>query len=184
MQRDSLAADTLCQQGFGKTPFQLHRKVLPCRIRSKLVTFRLREGAEPGFVAANAVVNEWLGRQPGFLSRHLARKPDGEWIDMVMWDEQFGRLERRRARFSRSWARAKPCWPSIPTPWSCPTPPSVCRSLPDLQSGLWRRWRQAHNLAFPFEGFPMTHAPVRTPSSMSWPSTPSMARICNRASSP
>ena len=52
----------------------------------ELVTFRLREGSEPGFVAANAVVNEWLGRQPGFLSRHLARKPDGEWVDMVMWE--------------------------------------------------------------------------------------------------
>jgi len=51
----------------------------------EVVTFRLLPDREAGFVAANTVVNDWLARQPGYISRQLARKPDGEWIDVVLW---------------------------------------------------------------------------------------------------
>lgn len=52
----------------------------------ELVTFRLAQGTVAGFVAANDTVNQWLKRQPGFLSRHLAEKEDGSFVDLVLWD--------------------------------------------------------------------------------------------------
>jgi len=54
----------------------------------ELVTFAIFEDAEPGFLAANAAVNDWLRRQPGFLSRQLVRKDDGGWIDLVIWTNE------------------------------------------------------------------------------------------------
>lgn len=52
----------------------------------ELVTFKVFEDAEPGFLAANAKINDWLKAQPGFVARHLARKSDGGWIDIVLWE--------------------------------------------------------------------------------------------------
>ncbi|TPO05926.1 hypothetical protein [Mesorhizobium sp. B1-1-5] len=58
----------------------------------EIVTFRLKPDAEAGFVASNGVITDWLGRQPGFLSRHLGRREDGSWVDVVRWQsmEQAG----------------------------------------------------------------------------------------------
>jgi len=51
----------------------------------ELVTFRLQRGDIGGFVDANASINDWLKRQPGFVSRHLAERDDGTWLDIVFW---------------------------------------------------------------------------------------------------
>ena len=51
----------------------------------EIVTFRLKPGTEAGFVANNGVMTDWLARQPGFLSRHLGRREDGSWVDVVRW---------------------------------------------------------------------------------------------------
>ena len=50
----------------------------------ELVTFRTtRSGQE--FIDANASINDWLKRQPGFMSRHLAERDDGSFVDIVFW---------------------------------------------------------------------------------------------------
>ncbi len=50
------------------------------------VTFNLVAGGDPSaFVAANGKVNEWLRKQPGFLTRELSRLEDGSWLDIVHW---------------------------------------------------------------------------------------------------
>jgi len=51
----------------------------------ELVTFRLATGDADSFVAANATVNDWLKKQPGFISRRLGQKADGSWIDVLLW---------------------------------------------------------------------------------------------------
>ena len=52
-----------------------------------LVTYRLARGTGQGqaFIDANAAVNDWLKRQPGFVSRHLAEREDGSYLDIVFW---------------------------------------------------------------------------------------------------
>ena len=49
----------------------------------EIVNFRLKPGTEAGFAAGNRLVSEWLARQPGFVSRCLARRDDGGWVDIV-----------------------------------------------------------------------------------------------------
>lgn len=51
----------------------------------EIVTFRLAGGSADAFIAANASVNEWLRRQPGFLWRQLAEQQDGSFVDVVLW---------------------------------------------------------------------------------------------------
>jgi len=51
----------------------------------ELVTFRLASGDAQSFVAANGMINDWLKRQPGFISRRLGQKPDGSWVDVLLW---------------------------------------------------------------------------------------------------
>jgi len=51
----------------------------------ELVTFRLARGSGQQFVDANAAVSDWLKRQPGFVSRHLAERDDGSFLDIVFW---------------------------------------------------------------------------------------------------
>lgn len=46
------------------------------------------------FVAANADVDAWLLRQPGFKSRRIARGSDGEVVDMLLWRSE---ADARRA---------------------------------------------------------------------------------------
>lgn len=54
----------------------------------ELVTFRTTEIEPERFVAANAEVNDWLRRQPGFVARHLAARDDGSWVDVVLWTDR------------------------------------------------------------------------------------------------
>lgn len=51
----------------------------------EIVTFRLKPGTEAGFVANNGVMSDWLARQPGFLGRHLGKREDGVWVEIVRW---------------------------------------------------------------------------------------------------
>lgn len=51
----------------------------------ELVTFRLVRGSGQQFVDANTAVSDWLKRQPGFVSRHLAERDDGSFLDIVFW---------------------------------------------------------------------------------------------------
>lgn len=50
----------------------------------EIVRFRIHATAA-AFLAANAEVNAWLNRQPGFVRRTLASDADGNWTDVVTW---------------------------------------------------------------------------------------------------
>jgi hypothetical protein len=53
----------------------------------EITTFKLVRGLSPEeFVAANADIDEWLKRQPGFQSRRIAALDDGSIVDMLIWD--------------------------------------------------------------------------------------------------
>jgi hypothetical protein len=54
----------------------------------EIVSFRLKPGTEAGFLAGNDLISAWLAGQPGFLSRCLARRDDGGWIDLVRWQSR------------------------------------------------------------------------------------------------
>src|SRR6476659_4833504 len=51
----------------------------------ELVTFRVANGDTRKFLDANASINDWLKRQPGFVSRRLAERDDGSYVDIVFW---------------------------------------------------------------------------------------------------
>lgn len=52
----------------------------------EVTTFRLSRGLKiADFVAANADVDEWLLRQPGFIKRRIAQGADGVVVDMLIW---------------------------------------------------------------------------------------------------
>ncbi|WP_394787095.1 hypothetical protein [Rhodoferax sp.] len=52
----------------------------------EITTFRLNGCSCAEFIAANADIDHWLRRQPGFRSRHLAEQSDGSILDMLLWD--------------------------------------------------------------------------------------------------
>jgi len=52
----------------------------------EVTTFKLRGVTASSFIAANAELDIWLKRQPGFRSRHLAEQEDGTVLDMLLWD--------------------------------------------------------------------------------------------------
>lgn len=52
----------------------------------EMTTFTLNGCTCAEFVAANAGIDQWLRRQPGFQSRHLAERGDGSIVDMLLWD--------------------------------------------------------------------------------------------------
>jgi hypothetical protein len=53
----------------------------------EITTFKLARGLTvEEFIAANADIDEWLGRQPGFRSRRIAQAADGSIVDMLIWD--------------------------------------------------------------------------------------------------
>ena len=53
----------------------------------EVTTFRLVKGySGADFIVANADVDEWLKRQPGFRSRRIAEQDDGIIVDMLLWD--------------------------------------------------------------------------------------------------
>lgn len=54
----------------------------------ELVTFRIARGTGQQFIDANAAISDWLKRQPGFVSRHLAERDDGSYVDIVLWQTQ------------------------------------------------------------------------------------------------
>jgi hypothetical protein len=52
----------------------------------EVTTFKLRPGLTMAdFVTANADVDAWLLKQPGFVSRRIAERSDGAIIDMLIW---------------------------------------------------------------------------------------------------
>jgi hypothetical protein len=52
----------------------------------EITTFRLQHCTWRTFLRANAEVDAWLQRQPGFRSRRIARRRDGTVVDMLLWD--------------------------------------------------------------------------------------------------
>jgi antibiotic biosynthesis monooxygenase (ABM) superfamily enzyme len=52
----------------------------------EITIFRLVAGRTAAdFVAANADIDEWLNRQPGFRSRRIAEMADGSIVDLLIW---------------------------------------------------------------------------------------------------
>ncbi|WP_269713995.1 hypothetical protein [Caulobacter sp. NIBR2454] len=51
----------------------------------EITTFRLRGCTVAQFIDANAGVDAWLRRQPGFRSRRIAEQADGSVVDMLVW---------------------------------------------------------------------------------------------------
>ena len=52
----------------------------------ELTSFALVPGCSTAkFVAANADINVWLQRQPGFCSRRVTELDDGSIVDMLIW---------------------------------------------------------------------------------------------------
>ncbi len=52
----------------------------------EITTFRLNGCTCAQFVSANAEVDAWLRRQPGFRSRRIAERADGEIVDVLVWE--------------------------------------------------------------------------------------------------
>jgi len=52
----------------------------------EVTTFKLTRGLTiADFIAANADVDAWLLRQPGFVSRRIAQRSDGVVVDLLVW---------------------------------------------------------------------------------------------------
>jgi hypothetical protein len=52
----------------------------------EITTFRLSRGVTmKDFVAANADVDAWLKRQPGFIMRRTSQRSNGLVTDMLLW---------------------------------------------------------------------------------------------------
>lgn len=62
------------------------RREAPVPDAVEVTTFRLRGCTCAEFVTANAEVDAWLSRQPGFRSRRIAERADGEIVDVLVWD--------------------------------------------------------------------------------------------------
>lgn len=52
----------------------------------EITTFQLNGSTCQEFIAANAELDVWLARQPGFQSRTMAEQKDGTIVDMLVWD--------------------------------------------------------------------------------------------------
>jgi hypothetical protein len=52
----------------------------------EITTFKLWGATCAEFIAANAEIDAFLKRQPGFRSRYLAEQADGTIIDALLWD--------------------------------------------------------------------------------------------------
>jgi hypothetical protein len=52
----------------------------------EITTFELNGCSVSEFVAANAEIDAWLKRQPGFRSRAIAVMPDGSITDVLRWE--------------------------------------------------------------------------------------------------
>lgn len=51
----------------------------------EVVSFKLAGCSVAQFVAANAGMDAWLARQPGFRSRRIAEAADGSIVDVLVW---------------------------------------------------------------------------------------------------
>jgi hypothetical protein len=51
----------------------------------EITTFRLAGCTCRQFIAANADIDDWLKRQPGFRSRRIAEQDDATIVDMLVW---------------------------------------------------------------------------------------------------
>lgn len=52
----------------------------------EITTFRLADGVDlKAFIAANADINVWLKKQPGFISRRICEGEDGTVVDLLIW---------------------------------------------------------------------------------------------------
>ncbi|MEO6282892.1 MAG: hypothetical protein ABIN80_13300 [Dyadobacter sp.] len=55
----------------------------------EMTTFQLEKGKTyQDFIEANAYVDTWLKKQPGFQSRHIAQRRDGTIVDALIWDSE------------------------------------------------------------------------------------------------
>lgn len=53
----------------------------------ELVRFRLQPGlTSADWLKANEKINDWMKAQPGFRFRSVSETDDGEWWDLVYWD--------------------------------------------------------------------------------------------------
>lgn len=53
----------------------------------ELVRFRLQQGKTAAdWLQANEKINEFMKAQPGFRFRSLSETDDGEWWDLVYWE--------------------------------------------------------------------------------------------------
>jgi hypothetical protein len=52
----------------------------------EITTFKLNGHTCKEFIAANADIDSFLKRQPGFQSRKIAEQEDGTITDMLTWD--------------------------------------------------------------------------------------------------
>ena len=66
----------------------------------ELVVFRLRAGvSREQLLGTVDPVSEWIGEQPGFVSRELAHDEEGDrWIDVVWWES----IEQAQAAAERA----------------------------------------------------------------------------------
>jgi hypothetical protein len=52
----------------------------------EITSFRLNGCTFKEFIKANAEVDAWLIRQPGFRSRRIAERDDHTVVDILIWD--------------------------------------------------------------------------------------------------
>lgn len=53
----------------------------------EITSFSLSKGLTiDDFITANADVDIWLAKQPGFILRRISQRKDGTVIDMLLWD--------------------------------------------------------------------------------------------------
>jgi hypothetical protein len=52
----------------------------------EITTFKIKGCSFVEFIKANASIDEWLKKQPGFQSRRIAEGEDGTVVDMLIWD--------------------------------------------------------------------------------------------------
>jgi len=71
----------------------------------EVTTFRLTGCTLAEFIEANTEVDDWLRRQPGFRSRRIAERDDGEIVDVLVWDS-VSAGEDGASRLMRELARA------------------------------------------------------------------------------
>lgn len=52
----------------------------------EIATFKLKGYSCEQFIAANNEIDDFLKRQPGFISRRIFQKTDRTIVDMLIWD--------------------------------------------------------------------------------------------------